>query len=67
MWMNKKILAKLKHERGSIQGVKLGEVAWKEYRDIIQACRDMIREAKSLLGLNLRFSEIHQRQQKGLL
>lgn len=53
MWMNKKILAKLKHKNGSMERVKLGQVTWKEYRDTIEACKDMIRKAKFLLRMNL--------------
>lgn len=32
---------------------KQGQVAWEEYRDTLQVCRDGVRKTKVFLGLNL--------------
>jgi len=51
--MNKELLDKPKHKKEAYRGWKQGQVAWEEYREIIQAARDQIRKAKSLIELNL--------------
>ena len=44
---------KLRHKKEAYRGWKQGQVAREEYREIIQAARDQIRKAKSLIELNL--------------
>jgi len=51
--MNKELLDKLKHKKEAYRGWKQGQVAWKEYRETVQAARDQIRKAKALIELNL--------------
>ncbi|KAK4826209.1 hypothetical protein QYF61_006153 [Mycteria americana] len=43
-WMNKELLDKLKHKKGSLQ---------REYREIVRAAKDQVRKAKALIQLNL--------------
>ncbi|KFV98219.1 hypothetical protein N327_09172, partial [Fulmarus glacialis] len=52
-WVNKELLDALKHEKEAYRGWKQGQVAWEEYREIVQAARDQIRKAKALIELNL--------------
>ncbi|KAM9590815.1 uncharacterized protein ACIBXB_005869 [Morphnus guianensis] len=52
-WMNKELLDKLKHKKEAYRGWKQGQVAWEEYREIVQAARDQVRKAKALIELNL--------------
>ncbi|KAK4821668.1 hypothetical protein QYF61_027136 [Mycteria americana] len=40
-------------QKGSIQRVEQGQVAWEEYREIVRAARDQVRKAKALIKLNL--------------
>ena len=48
-WMNKELLDKLKHKKEAYRGWKQGQVAWEEYREIVQAARDQVRKAKALI------------------
>ncbi|GAB0190056.1 hypothetical protein GRJ2_001470900 [Grus japonensis] len=52
-WMNKLLLDKLKHKKEVYRGRKQGQVAWEEYREIVQATRDQLRKPKALIELNL--------------
>ncbi|KAK4828554.1 hypothetical protein QYF61_027523 [Mycteria americana] len=52
-WMNKEFLDKLKHKKEAYRGWKQGQVAWEEYREIVQAARDQDRKVKALIELNL--------------
>ncbi|KFW65086.1 hypothetical protein AS28_14346, partial [Pygoscelis adeliae] len=52
-WMNKELLAKLKHRKEAYRRWKQGQVAWGEYREIVRAARDQVRKAKALTELNL--------------
>ncbi|KAK4814166.1 hypothetical protein QYF61_009984 [Mycteria americana] len=52
-WMNKELLNKLEHNKEAYRGWKQGQVAWEEYREIVQAARDQVRKAKALIELNL--------------
>ena len=47
--MNKELLDKLKHNKEAYRGWKQGQVAWEEYRAIVQAARDQVRKAKALI------------------
>ncbi|GAB0180188.1 mitochondrial enolase superfamily member 1 [Grus japonensis] len=51
--MNKKLLHKLKHKQETYRDWKRGQVAWEEYREIVQAARDQVRKVKTLIELNL--------------
>ncbi|GAB0204436.1 mitochondrial enolase superfamily member 1 [Grus japonensis] len=42
-----------KLKRKATKNGKQGQVAWKEYREIVQATRDQVRKAKALRELNL--------------
>ncbi|KFV09134.1 hypothetical protein N340_03481, partial [Tauraco erythrolophus] len=52
-WMNKELLDQLGHKKAAYRGWKQGQVAWEEYRAIVQATRDQVRKAKALIELNL--------------
>ncbi|KFW09032.1 hypothetical protein N327_00801, partial [Fulmarus glacialis] len=52
-WMNKELLDKLKHKNKAYRGWTQGQVAWEEYREIVQAARDQVRKAKVLTELHL--------------
>ena len=45
-WMNKELLDKLIHKKEAYRGWKQGQVAWAEYREIVQAARDQVRKLK---------------------
>ncbi|RMC06381.1 hypothetical protein DUI87_15814 [Hirundo rustica rustica] len=51
--MNKELLDKLKHRNKAFRGWQQGQLAWEEYREILQAARDQVRKAKALIELNL--------------
>ncbi|GAB0188244.1 mitochondrial enolase superfamily member 1 [Grus japonensis] len=51
--MNKELLGRLKHKKEAYRGWKQGQVAWEEYREIVQAARDQVRKAKALIEFNL--------------
>ena len=51
--MNKKLLAKLKQKKEAYRGWKQGQVAWEDYREIVQVAREQVRKAKALTELNL--------------
>ncbi|GAB0189782.1 mitochondrial enolase superfamily member 1 [Grus japonensis] len=51
--MNKELLDKLKHKKEAYRGWKQGQVAWEEYREIVQAAREQVRKAKALIELNM--------------
>ncbi|PKU42736.1 hypothetical protein llap_6956 [Limosa lapponica baueri] len=53
VWMNKELLDKFKHNREAYRRWKQGQVAWDEYREIVQADRDQVRKAKVQIELNL--------------
>ncbi|KFQ79023.1 hypothetical protein N337_02880, partial [Phoenicopterus ruber ruber] len=52
-WMNEELLDKLQHKKEAYRGGKQGQVAWEEYREIVQAARDQVRKAKALVEFNL--------------
>ncbi|KFV20393.1 hypothetical protein N340_12155, partial [Tauraco erythrolophus] len=52
-WMNKELLDQLGHKKKAYSGWEKGQVAWEEYRAIVQATRDQVRKAKALIELNL--------------
>ncbi|KAM6092638.1 uncharacterized protein LJ206_005604 [Theristicus caerulescens] len=52
-WMNKELLDKLKLKKEAYRACKQGQVAWDEYREIVQTARDQVRKAKALIELNL--------------
>jgi len=47
------LLDKVKHKKEAYRGWKQGQVAWEEYRQIVQAARDQVKKAKALIELNL--------------
>ncbi|GAB0181783.1 mitochondrial enolase superfamily member 1 [Grus japonensis] len=51
--MNKLLLDNLKHKKEAYRGWKQGQVAWEEYREIVQAARDQVKKAKVLIELDL--------------
>ena len=51
--MNKELLDKLRHKKEAYREWKQEQVAWEEYRDIVQAARDQVRKDKALIELNL--------------
>ena len=51
--MNRELLEKLKHKKEACRGWKQGQVAWEEYREIVQAAGDQVRKAKALIEFNL--------------
>jgi len=51
--MNKELLDKLKHKKEAYRWWKQGQVAWEEYREIVQTAREQVRKAKALIELNL--------------
>jgi len=51
--MHKELLDKLKHKKKAYRGWKQGQVASKEYREMLRAARDQVRKAKALIELNL--------------
>lgn len=51
--MNKMLLAKLRHRKETCRQWKQQQVAWEECREIIQATRDQIRKAKTLIELDM--------------
>ncbi|GAB0183519.1 mitochondrial enolase superfamily member 1 [Grus japonensis] len=51
--MNKELLDKLNHKKKAYRGWKQVQVAWEEYRGIVQAARDQVRKTKTLIELNL--------------
>ncbi|KFV20373.1 hypothetical protein N340_06018, partial [Tauraco erythrolophus] len=52
-WMNKELLDKLGLKKRAYRGWKQGQVAWEEYKEILQATRGPVRTAKVLIELNL--------------
>ncbi|KFV08099.1 hypothetical protein N340_03987, partial [Tauraco erythrolophus] len=52
-WMNKELMDQLGHKKKAYRGWKQGQVAWEEYRAIVQATRDQVRKAKALIEFNL--------------
>ncbi|KFU86754.1 hypothetical protein M959_06752, partial [Chaetura pelagica] len=52
-WMNKQLLEKLRLKNEAHRGWKLGQVSREDYREVVQAVRDQVRRAKSLLELDL--------------
>jgi len=49
--MNKELLAKLKQKKEAYRGWKQGQVAWEEYREIVQVAREQVRKALTELNL----------------
>ena len=52
-WMNKELLAKLKHRKEAYRGGKQGWVNREEYIKTVWACRDEVTKAKAQMELNL--------------
>ncbi|KGL86470.1 hypothetical protein N301_16383, partial [Charadrius vociferus] len=52
-WMNKELLDMIKSKKEAYREWKQGRVAWEEYRGIVQAARDQVRQAKAQIELNL--------------
>lgn len=51
--MSKELLEKLKHRKKAYRGWKPGQVAWKEYGEVVQRERDCVRKVKDSVELNL--------------
>jgi len=51
--MSKDLLAEFRWKRKVYGMWKVGQAAWKEYRNVVRACRDATRKAKAHLELNL--------------
>jgi len=52
-WLNNELLAEIRRKR-KVHGMwKKGQSTWEEYRNVVRACRDAMRKAKSQLELNL--------------
>jgi len=51
--MSKELLAELRWKRKVYGMWKEGQATWKEYRNVVKACRDATRKAKVHLELNL--------------
>ena len=51
--MNKELQDKLKQKKEAYRGWKQGQVAWEEYREIVQVAREQVRKAKALTQLNM--------------
>lgn len=47
--MNKDLLNKLQNKKEAFRGWKQGQVAWKEFRETVQAARGEVRKAKVLI------------------
>ncbi|KAK4806831.1 hypothetical protein QYF61_005627 [Mycteria americana] len=52
-WVNKELLAKLKHKQEAYRGWEQRQVSWEEYRNIVQASRNEVRQAKDQVELNI--------------
>ncbi|KAK4831043.1 LOW QUALITY PROTEIN: hypothetical protein QYF61_014975 [Mycteria americana] len=52
-WMNKELLAKLKHKKEAYGGWKQGQVTWEEYGYTVQTRRGAVSKAEAHLGFNL--------------
>ncbi|KFZ45983.1 hypothetical protein N321_04792, partial [Antrostomus carolinensis] len=52
-WLSKDLLVKLREKKEIYRQWKQGCVAWEEYRDVVQMCRDGIRKAKAQMELIL--------------
>lgn len=52
-WLNKELLDKHKEKDEAYRGWKQGQVAWEEFREIVQAARNHVRKAKAVIALNL--------------
>ncbi|KGL97778.1 hypothetical protein N301_06892, partial [Charadrius vociferus] len=52
-WMNKELLDMTKRKKEAYREWKQGQVAWEEYRGIVRAARDRVRQAKAQIELNL--------------
>ncbi|KFV12791.1 hypothetical protein N339_03014, partial [Pterocles gutturalis] len=52
-WVNKELLSEIKQKKEAYRGWKQGQVAWEEYREIVQTARSQVRKAKALGELNL--------------
>lgn len=50
VWMRKKLLTKLKHEKEAYRRVKQGQETQEEYKGTVQACRSRIRKASPIWG-----------------
>lgn len=42
-----------RHKKASFRGWKQEQVTWEECRDTVQTCKDEVRKAKALMGVNL--------------
>lgn len=52
-WLNKELLDKHKQKNEAYREWKQGQVAWEEYREIVQGARNQNRKAKAVIELNL--------------
>jgi len=52
-WMNKEVLDKLKQRKEAYRGWKQGQVAWEEYKEVVQVAREQVSKAKALTELHL--------------
>ncbi|RMC14369.1 hypothetical protein DUI87_09464 [Hirundo rustica rustica] len=52
-WLNKEHLDKHKQKNEACRGWKQGQVAWEEYREIVQTARNQVRKAKAVIELNM--------------
>ncbi|PKU45794.1 hypothetical protein llap_3880 [Limosa lapponica baueri] len=52
-WMNKELLDNLKQKKEAYRRWKQGQVAWKEYREIVRAARGHVKKAKAQIKLSL--------------
>ncbi|KGL98476.1 hypothetical protein N301_04641, partial [Charadrius vociferus] len=53
VWVNKELLDMTKRKKGAYREWKQGWIAWEEYRGIVGAARDRVRQAKPQIELNL--------------
>jgi len=52
-WMSKEFLAELRWKRKVHEMWKEGQATWEGYRNVVRACKDVMRNAKAHLELNL--------------
>jgi len=56
-WTTKELLAKLKWKRKVYGKWKKGQGTWKEYRNVVRACREATRKAKAHLARDVKDSK----------
>ena len=52
-WLNKDMLVKLRQKKEMHRWWKQGHLAWEEYRNAVQICRDRMKKPRALTVLNL--------------